>query len=63
MALARRLAALVALLSLSAALCAQPRPLDTYWPGTRWEHRTPEESGMDAARLKDAIDFAIAAES
>lgn len=63
MALARRLTALIALLLLPAGVSAQPRPLDTYYPGARWEHRTPEESGMDPARLKDAIDFAISAES
>jgi CubicO group peptidase (beta-lactamase class C family) len=34
-----------------------------YFPEARWEHREPAQEGLDAARLKDAIDFAIAAES
>lgn len=35
-----------------------------YFPpvGT-WEKRTPEQSGFDAAKIKEAIDFAIASES
>ena len=34
-----------------------------YFPGTDWQHREPAQEGLDAARLKDAIDFAIASES
>jgi CubicO group peptidase (beta-lactamase class C family) len=34
-----------------------------YYPDADWQRRTPAETGMDAARLKDAVDFAIAAES
>ncbi len=34
-----------------------------YFPGTTWRHRTPAESGIDAARLKAAIDFAVASET
>ena len=34
-----------------------------YYPGAQWLHKTPAEVGISAARLKDAIDFAIAAET
>jgi CubicO group peptidase (beta-lactamase class C family) len=36
-----------------------------YYPGSGddWERRTPEQVGMDAARLKDAIAFAVQSES
>lgn len=34
-----------------------------YFPETNnWEHRTPEEVGMDAAKVQGAVDFAIASE-
>ena len=36
---------------------------NTYFPDAVWQHRTPEESGLDGARLKDAIDYAIAGET
>ncbi len=46
------------------ALCAaaQPRPTP-YYPDAAWQRRTPAEAGIDAQRLKEAIEFAIAAES
>ena len=36
-----------------------------YYPneGDSWERRTPEQAKMDGAKLKEAIDFAIANES
>jgi hypothetical protein len=35
-----------------------------YTPPTgSWEHRTPQQSKLDGAKLKEAIDFAIASES
>jgi CubicO group peptidase (beta-lactamase class C family) len=34
-----------------------------YFPGPEWERRTPEQAGMNAARLNDAIAFAKASES
>ncbi|HET9762525.1 MAG TPA: serine hydrolase [Casimicrobiaceae bacterium] len=34
-----------------------------YFPEAHWQHREPAQEGLDAARLKDAIDFAIASES
>jgi CubicO group peptidase (beta-lactamase class C family) len=58
MAFARPFALLAALALTTAALAQQP-----YYPDATWQHRTPEQSGIDAAKLKDAIDFAIAAES
>jgi len=34
-----------------------------YYPGADWEKKTPEQSGVDAALLRKAIDFAIANEA
>jgi CubicO group peptidase (beta-lactamase class C family) len=34
-----------------------------YYPGAEWRHRTPAEAGIDGARLKEAIDFAVASET
>ena len=34
-----------------------------YFPDANWQHREPAQEGLDAARLEDAIDFAIASES
>src|SRR5579883_995240 len=34
-----------------------------YYPDTAWQHKTPAESGLDAARLKEAVDFAVANET
>jgi hypothetical protein len=39
------------------------RSKQRYFPDAVWQHRTPSESGIDAARLKTAIDYAIAAET
>jgi len=36
----------------------------TYFPPAGdWEHRTPDQANLDAAKLKEAIDFAIASEA
>lgn len=37
----------------------------TYWPGNHldWERRSPEEAGFDPAKLQEAVDLAVAAES
>ncbi len=32
-------------------------------PGDRWERRTPAQAGMDSARLRQAVEFAVASES
>ena len=34
-----------------------------YFPDANWQHKTPAESGFDPARLKQAVDFAIANET
>ncbi len=54
------------LFCLVSALCAPTFALgqDTYFPERRnWESRDPGELGMNAARLQQAIDFAITRES
>ncbi len=53
----------IALLGLAfAAFCAAAQPT-AYYPDRDWRHQTPADAGIDAAKLKDAIDFAVAAES
>src|SRR5215468_5997417 len=34
-----------------------------YYPDAVWQHKTPAESGLDPARLKEATDFAVANET
>ncbi len=34
-----------------------------YYPGKEWVHKKPEEVGMDALKVKEAIDFAVAHET
>jgi CubicO group peptidase (beta-lactamase class C family) len=58
MAFPRPLAFVTTLFLATAGFAQQP-----YYPDATWQHRTPAEAGMDAAKLKDAIDFAISAES
>ena len=41
---------------------ARTQPQQIYFPGAEWEQRTPDQAGMNAARLKEAVDFAIANE-
>jgi len=36
---------------------------DYFPPAGNWERRTPEKAGLDPAKLKEAVDFAIASES
>src|SRR5260370_33238148 len=38
-------------------------PDTAYYPDATWQHRTPSESGVRPALLKQAIDFAIAGET
>src|SRR5688572_15083766 len=47
----------VALLAV-APLPAQRTPATPYVPGAVWERRTPEQVGMDAAKIQEAIAFA-----
>jgi len=34
-----------------------------YYPDAVWQHKIPTESGLDPARLKEAVDFAVANET
>jgi CubicO group peptidase (beta-lactamase class C family) len=47
------------------AFCSIAFSQSTYYPpsGVAWEKRTPEAAKMDTAKLKEAIDFAVANES
>src|SRR5688572_28813124 len=49
----------------SIALIAQPvlAQKDYVPPAGNWKRRTPERAGLDPAKLKGAVDFAIASES
>src|SRR3954465_5101391 len=38
-------------------------PATAYYPDATWRHRTPSESGVSPDLLKQAIDFAVAAET
>ena len=39
-------------------------PQATYFPPRgSWEHRTPQQSGMDPGRLREAIDYSLASEN
>ena len=64
-----RLPSLLILVLVTAPLAAAPaaaqsvRPDTIYYPDAAWQHRTPAESGLDPARLKAAVDFAIASET
>jgi CubicO group peptidase (beta-lactamase class C family) len=45
---------------LVAGLTAQPKR-STYYPAAgKWQHKTPAEVGMDSAKLKEAVDWALA---
>jgi CubicO group peptidase (beta-lactamase class C family) len=54
---------LVLLAAFAASAQAPPAAPAAYYPAEQWSHRTPAEAGIDAARLKEAIDFAIASET
>ncbi|HKB90112.1 MAG TPA: hypothetical protein VKC60_06300, partial [Opitutaceae bacterium] len=55
-----RLTLFIALLGLAPAVFAQS---DYFPPRGAWEHRTPEQMGMDAAKIQQAIDYSIANEN
>src|SRR5437762_6775719 len=64
-AMARRFVSLRFLLLLFPLLAlAQTgtRSTSFYYPDATWQHKTAAEAGIDAALLKDAIDFAVANE-
>jgi hypothetical protein len=57
----RRLALLALLLVAGpSGVQAQTTP---YFSGATWQHKTPAEAGINAALLKEAVDFAVAGES
>ena len=49
------------------ALAAMPSSAigQTYWPGVRldWERKSPQEAGFDPAKIREAVQIAIAGES
>jgi CubicO group peptidase (beta-lactamase class C family) len=51
---------LLALIALFVSACAYAQP---YYPDAVWQRKAAAEVGLDAKRLKEAIDYAIAAES
>ncbi len=60
----------LALLLLTHPPAAGAQPLRTdaqaapvYYPGASWQHKSPADVGMDPARLKLAVEFAVAAET
>ena len=57
----RRLALLVLLLVAGPSWAQAQTAI--YFPGATWHHKTPTEAGINAALLKEAVDFAIAGES
>ena len=56
------LALAVVVLAAGPALAETPAPPSFPGPDHEWEQRKPEEVGFDPARLKDAVDFAVANE-
>jgi len=46
----------------AAAQSSRPDPRAAYYPDAEWQHKTPAESGLDPARLKEATGFAVANE-
>ncbi len=51
----------LALLLVPLGALAQPKA--PYYPDAVWQRRTPAEAGVDAQRLKDAVDYAVANET
>ena len=47
----------------AAACFVAQAALAQYFPGADWQHKRPAETGIDAAKLKDAIDFSVSAET
>src|SRR5688572_15204380 len=40
-----------------------PESAPVYYPGATWATKPPSEAGVDAARLKEAVDYAVAGET
>src|SRR5216683_870152 len=45
---------------LAPGLSAQPKPTAYFPAAGNWQHRAPAEAGMDAAKLKEAVEWAEA---
>ena len=58
-----RLAGLRLVVSLAALLASSALAADYFPPRGAWERKAPVELGFDAAKLKDAIDYAVANEN
>jgi CubicO group peptidase (beta-lactamase class C family) len=50
---------LLAFIGVLVSLCASAQ---TYYPDAAWQRKAPADVGIDAARLKEAVDYAIANE-
>jgi hypothetical protein len=60
----RLLSVLLFIIITSNSFSQKKKPVtQTYYPGKEWLHKKPEETGMDAIRVKEAVDFAIAHET
>ena len=58
------LSVLIAIISLPGfSQKKKPATPDHYFPDKEWIHKKPEEVGMDAAKVKEAMDFAMANET
>ncbi len=61
----RRSFFIVLLISIAASVFSQKKKEVSpaiYYPDKEWIHKKPEEVGMDAAKVKEAVDFAISHE-
>ena len=45
------------------SFCAEAEGQTPYYPDAVWQRKTPAEAGINAQRLKDAIDYAVANET
>jgi hypothetical protein len=54
---------LLSLNQLEAQKQKKETPASLYYPDAEWIHKMPDEVGMDATKLKEAVDFAINQES
>lgn len=57
------LVSILTLISFCTIAQKQKVTAQVYFPGNEWQHKKAEEVGLDPAKLKEAIDFAIANET
>jgi CubicO group peptidase (beta-lactamase class C family) len=57
------LASVASVMVLATELPAQRQPVAPYVPGPTWERRSPDQVGMDAAKIQEAIAFAKSSET